>query len=688
MSTSATTTTGGKSRAHRGGILNASQVHSEIGLTEREMDLTRSQTWLRRRIFSTFSHVKPNRWFALLEVEEYKQRIDDFLSLSKARVLFVVCLQNGQLRPHVGIIENMAFAKRASSTTTSTSQTTDTPNNNQQQQRNPTADAVGTPSVAVDVEALRTDVANSMGTLLYFLKRSGTHRKNNVVTSEALSNSLLVGEIITHIWPRSGHHRARPMTSESGMNPVDDEGSGPPGNMPLSQLGTTLVNVFGRVLQNENTVKSVYGWPGVLAEDMLQHVHEFKAKLDVVIGESGGRVVLPLPLPLKQITTKTPNMLHVLEGTCMSWWKQIEAVMASGASSSDRSSSTGTSTGADSSTGVAAQPSPQRSVSSEIEMWQSKARNLESIVRQLQSQKIQHVLTTLEDLGSTYVQDFQTRSLLVHDALEEALDNARFLAPLVSVIGKMRRDIEDDYPTVVLHLRHVYRTLMNIWQISNFYNTSQRMGKMLHSFCRILVDGAVAWVDLDELLGSRSEATKKQLHEVLAIVQVMIDLFNEFSKRIHESTPEHDWSHIDDTATFSVLRKFAIRCNDVLELLQTGEQFSRLKSINVATDRGRMLTGMVYAIYEEFQLHYGKFQPGHRSYSILRPGDSRFDKHYVLFRRSLKDWDVRLAAVLEQGFDDCIMVSVFTCTLMFGVFKCVLAVLSYAVVSYFCVVSF
>ena len=93
-------------------------------------------------------------------------------------------------------------------------------------------------------------------------------------------------------------------------------------------------------------------------------------------------------------------------------------------------------------------------------------------------------------------------------------------------------------------------------------------------------------------------------------------------------------------------------------------------------------------IKEEFQLHYGKFQPGHRSYSILRPGDSRFDKHYVLFRRSLKDWDVRLAAVLEQGFDDCIMVSVFTCTLMFGVFKCVLAVLSYAVVSYFCVVSF
>ena len=35
----------------------------EGALTNREMDLSRSQTWLRRRIFSTFSHVKPNKCF-------------------------------------------------------------------------------------------------------------------------------------------------------------------------------------------------------------------------------------------------------------------------------------------------------------------------------------------------------------------------------------------------------------------------------------------------------------------------------------------------------------------------------------------------------------------------------------------------------------------------------------------------
>ena len=640
-----------KAKPHRNAMTaRASAIRDGLGLTDREMDLSRSQTWLRRRIFSTFSHVKPNRWFALLEVQEYKQSIDDFLSLSEARVLFVVCLQNGQLRPHLGTLGIVPSSK-----TTTISNNTNNDNNN-----NSAADMGLLPGgIQIDTDKLRADVALSMGTLLYFLKRSGTHRKNNVLTSEALSRSLLVGETITHIWPRSGR---RPRPTSGNYIDTEEEDSGPPGNMPLSQLGATLVNIFGRVLQNENTVKTIYGWPGVLAEDMLQHVHEFKAKLDVVIGESGGRVVLPLPLPLKQITTTAPNMLHVLEGTCMSWWKQIEAVMTSGASDADIGSTKSKRNRSSDHASFSSSSSNaeihvlQRSVSSEIEMWQSKARNLESIVRQLQSQKIQHVLTVLNELGSTYVQDFQTRSLLVHDALEEARDNARFLAPLVPVIGRMRRDIDEDYPTVVLHLRPVYRTLMNIWQISNFYNTSQRMGNMLQSLCRILVDGAVAWVDLDELLGSRSEATKIQLNEVLEISDVMMQLFDEFSQRIRESTPEHDWSHIDDTVTFSVLRKFSVRCKDVLELLQTGEQFSRLKSIHVATDRGRMLTGMVHAIHEEFQTHYGKFQPGNRTYSILRPGDSRFDQHYLLFRRSLRDWDVRLAAVLEQGFDDCIMV--------------------------------
>jgi dynein heavy chain, axonemal len=650
---------------------NASQGRSELGLTDREMDLSRSQTWLRRRIFSTFSHVKPNRWFALLEVEKYKQCIDDFLSLSKARVLFVVCLQNGQLRPHLGSSMNSLMYRKNSSADR---------NNRIQNRVNSINDVAKSdlPGLDFDAESLRLDVSQSVGVLLYFVKRSGTHHKNSVLTSEALSSSLLVGETITHIWPTSSHKTK--FAASSNTPEPEDADNRPPGNMPLSQLSATLVDIFGRVLQNEDSVKSIYGWPNVLAEDMLQHVHEFKAKLDVVIGESGGRVVLPLPLPVKKINVETPNMLHVLEGTCMSWWKQIEAVMASGSNQNDTNTkgdgsdyissftpnptsfhissanSSSSSTTTTTTTTTTTKMFSHSSVSSEIQMWQSKARNLESIVRQLRSQKIQHVLTVLEDLGSTYVQDFQTRTLLVHDALEEAQDNARFLAPLVPVIAKMRRAIDEDYPTVVLHLRYIYRTLMNIWQISNYYNTSQRMGSMLQSLCHILVDGAVSWVDLDELLGSRSEATKKQLHEVLEIVDIMIQLFNEFSKRIHESTPEHDWSHIDDVVTFSELRKFSVRCHDVLELLQTGEQFSRLKSINVATDRGRMLTGMIHAIHEEFQTQYAKFQPGHRNYSILRPGDLRFDKHYLSFRRSLRDWDVRLAAVLEQGFDDCIMV--------------------------------
>ena len=172
-----------KVRSHRNAMTaRPAQVRGELGLTDREMDLSRSQTWLRRRIFSTFSHVKPNRWFALLEVQEYKQRIDDFLSLSSARVLFVVCLQNGQLRPHVGTVA----VSSSGQPTRSNYNTTTTPSSNAIMTK--TADGSGAllPGIQINTEALRSDVSLSMGTLLYFLKRSGTHRKNNVLTSEAL----------------------------------------------------------------------------------------------------------------------------------------------------------------------------------------------------------------------------------------------------------------------------------------------------------------------------------------------------------------------------------------------------------------------------------------------------------------------------------------------------------------------
>ena len=59
-----------KAKPHRNAMTaRASAIRDGLGLTDREMDLSRSQTWLRRRIFSTFSHVKPNRWFALQEID-------------------------------------------------------------------------------------------------------------------------------------------------------------------------------------------------------------------------------------------------------------------------------------------------------------------------------------------------------------------------------------------------------------------------------------------------------------------------------------------------------------------------------------------------------------------------------------------------------------------------------------------
>ena len=93
-----------KGRHRHAAIRGRTSIRAPKGLkgalTEKDMDLMRSLTWLRRRVFSTFSNVKPNKWFALMEVPAYKQVFDEFLCLANVRVLFIVCLKNGSLRAH------------------------------------------------------------------------------------------------------------------------------------------------------------------------------------------------------------------------------------------------------------------------------------------------------------------------------------------------------------------------------------------------------------------------------------------------------------------------------------------------------------------------------------------------------------------------------------------------------------
>lgn len=68
-------------------------------------------------------------------------------------------------------------------------------------------------------------------------------------------------------------------------------------------------------------------------------------------------------------------------------------------------------------------PGPQM----ELEFWENKAENLNSIHEQLQSVEVKNILRFLEGNKSTYTNPFSKLQKDVHAARTEANDNARFL---------------------------------------------------------------------------------------------------------------------------------------------------------------------------------------------------------------------------------------------------------------------
>lgn len=78
----------------------------------------------------------------------------------------------------------------------------------------------------------------------------------------------------------------------------------------------------------------------------------------------------------------------------------------------------------------------------EIEFWENKANNLNSIYDQLQSVEIKGILRFLERSKSTYTNPFTKLQREVFDARVEANENTRFLETLKDLFAQLCDDTQ------------------------------------------------------------------------------------------------------------------------------------------------------------------------------------------------------------------------------------------------------
>ncbi|XP_027547622.1 dynein heavy chain 9, axonemal [Neopelma chrysocephalum] len=408
---------------------------------------------------------------------------------------------------------------------------------------------------------------------------------------------------------------------------------------PLAHFAALLEEVIVPILTNR---KNHQGWPRVVSQDIIRHVHNLKKTVFMVVGQVKGRTLLPLPAGSEGIEDIDPenerflelidkSLVHATESAIIDWSHQIQRALKKESSEPLLQGSN---------------PNPKV----ELEFWKNRCDELECIYDQLRSRKVRNMIEVLERVKSIYVPAFKTMLRDVEAALAEAQDIHLHLTPLQDPL----EDIEAvEFSKVKPFLVTLLHMVCWIWVTSKHYNVAVRIIVLLQEICNLLIQQAVVYLSPEDLLKGEMEESLGKVQTVLDILNGFKGVFEERRENLHmyyEPGQEvrkwdfHSWM------VFARLDSFLERLEMVKGLLTTALDLTELEKMEFSGVRGRALGQQVLDMYEEFQEAYRVF--AERSYDCLDLANTEFEQDALGFQQKVEDIDHRLGTVFTQAFDD------------------------------------
>lgn len=161
----------------------------------------------------------------------------------------------------------------------------------------------------------------------------------------------------------------------------------------------------------------------------------------------------------------------------------------------------------------------------EIEFWQKKAENLNSVHEQLKSDKVKLIIKTLRDTKSTYASEFDKQVASIKRARDEANDNFMYLRTLSGYFDELKSESKDFTKLPELFMP-IMKVILLIWERSTYYNKPARLVVLIREICNAIIDQALRYVpgpDIFSMIQNKDEvpnACKK--------LQITIDVCAKF----------------------------------------------------------------------------------------------------------------------------------------------------------------
>lgn len=403
---------------------------------------------------------------------------------------------------------------------------------------------------------------------------------------------------------------------------------------PLDQLSAIIDELLVPLLSNKNNHQN---WPVVVSQDVLRHVHQLKNNVFVISGQVKGRTLLPLPVGSETIREAIDdsyerNLVHSIESAIIDWAHQINKALKH----------------------CSAQPllegaNPTPLV--ELDFWSARAVNLENIFDQLRDTKVQKMAEILKLTDSSYYPAFKKMYRDAVCALDEARDINMHLKPL-------RKHIEDieqtEIPDLHLLLPPMMHCIALLWTNSKHYCNPGRIVVLLQEIGNLFIEIARNYLDPMELFKGESEECIAKVDCTLTILQEFKSQFETLRNSIEgyfkPGAVVKRWEFASDLV-FTHYDHFIKRLQLVKDVFATAIEFSKLEKVEIGGMKGRILSHDVVQIFTEFQEYFAVF--ANSTYDALDPKDKGFIHNYFTFQSHIKDLDSRLAAIINQAFEDC-----------------------------------
>eukprot|EP00924_Labyrinthula_sp_SR-Ha-C_P014301 snap_masked-scaffold_20-processed-gene-1.2-mRNA-1 protein AED:1.00 eAED:1.00 QI:0/-1/0/0/-1/1/1/0/1510 len=394
------------------------------------------------------------------------------------------------------------------------------------------------------------------------------------------------------------------------------------------------------------------------AQDIINAFHE-QVLLDLgpnLSWYSGNKETAPaLPLPVIVFSTspleKNKRNIELCEDTLVTWTQQIKAVLFSNQSEFILKNSLST-------------------PSDELRFWRRKLNDCNSLLEQLQKQEVRNILNFLDVSNSPQCAPFSKICKELNQVKASVLEGVQFLEKLMPYVTIMEKEICLD--NLSSHFKPILYCVFLIWKNSKFFNRTEYLVNLIQEICNVIISQCrkhLSNFDLSSLFVDEGKCTLwySRIKAVLKCGGLFKSFYFEFKAKSHSEFSEKAWK-AQNQVVFSFLDAFLERNHDLLDLVSTVLQFTKLKCTVVGGVKGKKYTKALRLALDEFRTALSQLCK--MLGDMVAASTLVFDEQCHVFRTKLKNVDKQIVGMLVNSFDEkrdffekCLVLENFRCIL-------------------------